>query len=105
VKRRYHAPLVIGFVDELYHMLLTHEKYVHPDVALEFDEIFVLNCDTKHIWFSITDPKVKMQENSGLIVHLDESLRPNGESLPQHRSSNVSGKTLDHASLGILQTS
>jgi len=55
---RFTAPIVDALDEGFASWLITHEKYVHPKMVLEDDNIFVMGCDSKYIWFSVTPPEV-----------------------------------------------
>jgi len=39
-------------------MVTKHEKYVHPEIVLGNDDIYLMALDEKWAWFSIIPPEV-----------------------------------------------
>jgi len=49
--------------DLLNYFLVTHEKYCHPDIVLQEDNISIFACDVEKVIFSFTPPEVAQEPN------------------------------------------
>jgi len=59
---------VLAFDDTSDKMLLTHVKYVNPELVLHNDNIALFGCDGKYVWFAITPPEVSIIYSSYIAL-------------------------------------
>jgi len=55
---QFNGQLHEGLDDDIDEMLVTNVKYVNPEIILEDDNIAIMGCNSKYVWFSITDHEV-----------------------------------------------
>jgi len=58
VNLRYQGTAFVILDERLEQMVLTHEKYVNPEIILQDDNIAIQGCNEKYVWFAKNDPEV-----------------------------------------------
>jgi len=58
MKRQFYGPYVLGTFDLLEDYVLTHERYVHPEIVLKNENIFIMGCNEDYVWFSVVPAEV-----------------------------------------------